>query len=85
MEDTMVRELTPDEMDQVSGGKENNSGGYARKPKAKPGCDIYKIAPQDTLVRIAGKKRTTVDRILAVNPGLCSHLLRAGYYIYVPL
>ena len=60
-------ELNMNEMEQVVGGK--NEGGYAKKPGAKRGCTIYKIVSGDTLIKIARRNNTTVDKIMAVFAG----------------
>ena len=76
-------ELNMNEMEQVIGGK--NEGGYAKKPGAKRGCTIYKIVSGDTLIKIAKRDNTTVDKIMAVNPELVNRsYIVAGCYIYIP-
>ncbi len=76
-------ELNLNEMEAVTGGK--NEGGYAKKPGAKRGCTIYKIVHGDTLIRIAQRNNTTVDKIMAVNPELINkNFIVAGCYIYIP-
>ena len=76
-------ELNMNEMEQVIGGK--NEGGYTKKPGAKRGCTIYKIVSGDTLIKIARRNNTTVDKIMAVNPELVNRsYIVAGCYIYIP-
>lgn len=77
-------ELNLEELGEVSGGK--NEGGYDRRPPEKAGCVIYKIVHGDTLTKIANHYRTTVDKIMRVNPELKNrNFIVAGCYIYVPV
>ena len=76
-------ELNLNEMEEVVGGK--NEGGYARKPAARAGRKIYKIVSGDTLIKIAKRNNTTVDKLMAINPELKNrNYIVAGCYIYVP-
>ena len=76
-------ELNMNEMEQVVGGK--NEGGYEKKPGEKKGCTIYQIVRGDTLIKIAKRNNTTVDKIMAVNPELVNRsYIVAGCYIYIP-
>lgn len=76
-------ELNLNEMEDVTGGR--NKGGYDKKPGAKRGCKIYKVVHGDTLIKIANRYGTTVDRIMAVNPELTNkNFIVAGCYIYIP-
>ena len=78
-----MMELSPDELEQVTGG--GNEGGYAKKPRAKAGCSIYKIASGDTLPKIARRNGTSVSRIMSVNPEIRNqNFIVAGHYIYIP-
>ena len=78
-----MMELSPDELEQVTGGR--NEGGYTKKPRAKAGCWIYKIASGDTLGKIARQNGTSVERIMRVNPELINpNFLVAGHWIYIP-
>ena len=78
-----VAEISLDEMEQVSGGR--NEGGYERKPKEKKNCFIYRIQRGDKLGVIARNNHTTVDAIMRVNPELKnSNFIVAGCYIYIP-
>ena len=84
--DTSITELSLNEMDTVSGGRGPNDGGYSKKPKAKAGCKIYKIVHGDTLIKIANRNKTTVARIMAVNPELKdASFIVSGCYIYIPV
>ena len=51
--------------------------------KAGPVTAYYTIRPGDTLARVASRRRTTVGRLLALNPGLDPVSLRAGQRIRV--
>ena len=76
-------ELNLNEMEEVSGGK--NEGGYARKPREKAGCKIYKIKSGDTLIKIAKHHGTTAEHLMRINPELTNRsIIVAGCYIYVP-
>ena len=76
-------ELNLNEMEEVVGGK--NEGGYLRKPAARAGRKIYKIVSGDTLIKIANRNNTTVDKLMAINPELKNtNYIVAGCYIYVP-
>ena len=78
-----MMELSPDELEQVTGG--GNEGGYAKKPRAKAGCSIYKIVSGDTLPKIARRNGTSVSRIMSVNPEIRNqNFIVAGHYIYIP-
>ena len=47
MEDMeMMKELNPEEMSEVSGGK---CGGYSKKPATKKGCKIHRVVHGETL------------------------------------
>ena len=84
MENTMeLNELNEEAMEQVSGG--SNKGGYEHRPREKAGCFIYKVQSGDTLIRIASRYGTTVNRIMRVNPELSNpNYIVAGHYIYIP-
>ena len=76
-------ELNLEQMEEVVGGK--NEGGYEKKPREKKGCKIYKIVHGDTLIKIANRNNTTVEKIMAVNPELKSKsFIVSGCYIYIP-
>ena len=76
-------ELNLNEMEEVVGGK--NEGGYLKKPAARTGRKIYRIVSGDTLIKIANRNNTTVDKIMAINPELKNrNFIVAGCYIYVP-
>ena len=78
-----MKELNMNELEQVIGG--NDDGGYARKPREKAGCWIYKIQSGDSLSRIAGTYGTSVNAIMSVNPELVNpNFIVAGHYIYIP-
>jgi len=81
--DTMNKELSLNEMEDVNGGKDN--GGYTKKPREKNGCKIYKIQSHDTLIKIAKRYGTTADQLMKLNPQLTNrNFIVAGCYIYVP-
>ena len=76
-------ELNMNEMEEVTGGK--NEGGYLKKPAARAGRKIYRIEHGDTLIKIAHRYNTTVDKIMAMNPELKNrNFIVSGCYIYVP-
>ena len=80
---TNETELNMETLEQVSGGKDN--GGFARKPKAKAGCQIYQIKHGDTLIKIAKRYGTTADHLMRINPELTNRsFIVSGCYIYVP-
>ena len=60
-------ELTADALEQVSGGKDN--GGFAHKPRAKAGCQIYQIKHGDTLSSLwnSGQQVFYRERTIQVN------------------
>ena len=69
-----MNELNLNELEQVTGG--GNEGGYAKKPREKAGCFIYKIARRNG---------TSVSRIMSVNPEIRNqNFIVAGHYIYIP-
>ena len=76
-------ELDLNQMEEITGGK--NEGGYDTKPRAKRGCTIYRIVSRDTLTKIANRYKTTVAKIMAVNPELKNkNFIVTGCYIYIP-
>lgn len=83
MEEIRMKELSVEELDQVSGGR---SGGYDQKPRAKHGCKIHKVVHGETLTKIASHYGTTVQKIMAVNPELTDPtFIQPGCYMYVPV
>ena len=70
-------ELTPDEMDEVSGG--------FKKPAEKKGYKIYQIQAHDTLIRIANKFGINDwKKIVEWNPKITNpRLIRTGDYLYI--
>ena len=78
------KELNIEEMEEISGGK--NEGGYDRPPKEKAGCVIYQITPGQTLGKIARANGTTVEKIMKANKELKNpNFIRSGAYIYLPV
>ena len=78
-----MKELNPEELEGVTGG--NDDGGFERKPRAKNGCDVYKIVHGDTLTSIAKAHNTSVNRLLTLNPQIKNRsFIISGHYIYVP-
>ena len=78
-----MKELNLNEMEEVTGGK--NEGGYEYKPKEKAKCHLYKIQRGDTLGKIATNNKTTVQAIMRVNPELQdANFIIAGCWIYIP-
>ena len=81
MENNM--ELNLNEMEEVVGGK--NEGGFLKKPAARTGRKIYRIVHGDTLIKIAHRHNTTVDKLMAINPELKRrNFIVSGCYIYLP-
>lgn len=78
-----MKELNLNELEEVTGGKDN--GGYTRRPAPKAGCDIYQIVKGDNLTRIAKRFNTTVSYLMAINPELTNaNFIVEKHYIYVP-
>ena len=78
-----MNEMNLNELEKVIGG--NDDGGYARKPREKAGCWIYRIQGGDNLTHIAERYGTSVGAIMAVNPELVDpDFIVAGHYIYIP-
>ncbi len=78
-----TRELRPNEMDSVSGGK----GGSEEELPEMPGYEVYQIQRGDTLTKIARLYGTSVDNLMRINR-LYIQLscdITEGYYIYVPV
>jgi len=79
-----IRELEMNEMEAVTGGK--NEGGYMRRPPEKEGCFIYQVKPGETLGKIARSNNTTVQQIMAVNKELKNqNFIVARAFIYIPI
>ena len=79
-----LNEMNPAELEEVTGGK-TAAGGSPTPLSPKAGYVVYRIAANDTLIRIANKYGTTVNAIMAANPSIKDkRLIRAGYYNYVP-
>jgi len=83
MDEMKMNELNPEELEGVSGG----SAGSKNPLPAKAGCIVYKVQNGQNLTWIANNFGTTVDAIMSVNVGIISNknVIRAGYYIYVPV
>ena len=76
------KELSMDEMENVSGGT-----GGSRKPLAPTAqYDVYQIKKGDTLGAIARKYGTTAEELKRINSTTIHNIndITAGYYIYVP-
>ena len=74
-------ELNLNEMETVSGGK----GGSPTPLAPTAVFDVYRVESGDTLTRIAGKFKTSVSYLMAINPTISSkNDITAGYYMYVP-
>jgi len=82
-----IKELNPEQMEEVAGGKKYVPAGGSPTPlPPKSGCIVHKITARDTLIRIAEKYNTTVAAIMRLNPSIKDKsLIRTGYYIYVPV
>ncbi len=79
MNESMLNELTAEEMNEASGGA------YRPLP-AKEGYFIYQIHYRDVLIRIAKQFNTTVKEIVKANPKIKNaSLIHTGDYIYIPM
>ncbi len=78
-----TRELHPNEMDSVSGGK----GGSEEELPEMPGYEVYQIQRGDTLTKIARLYGTSVENLMRINRVYIqlSCDITEGYYIYVPV
>jgi len=76
------KEMNLNEMEEVSGGR----GGYAKKPAARFGCDLYQIKAGDTLIRIAKRYGVTWRDLKEMNADVIKNAndITTGYWIYVP-
>ena len=83
MDELKMNELNAEELEGVSGG----AAGSKTPLPPKSGCIVYKIRSGENLTHIANAYGTTVQRIMSVNSGIISNpnVIRAGYYIYVPV
>ena len=69
-------ELTPEQMDEISGG-------YKKLP-AKTGFKLYQIKKGDTMIKIAAAHKCTVADLMKWNPQVKDkRLIYAGAYLYV--
>ncbi|MBR0267957.1 MAG: LysM peptidoglycan-binding domain-containing protein [Clostridia bacterium] len=76
-----MRELSPDEMDKVAGGKR-----HFKPFPDKPGWIQHKVSPTDTLIRIADMYDIKDWRfILKWNPHIDDHtcLICTGEYLWI--
>ena len=82
---TNTVELNLDEMESVTGGK--NEKGWEYIPKNVPaGCEVIKIPGGATLHSIAMSRGTTTDHLLKLNPKITNpNLIVAGFYLIVPI
>ena len=77
-----VNELSENEMEDVASGV----GGSRKVLPVKRNCLIYQIQKGDTLSFLASNNRTTVKKLLALNPSIKNaNDITAGYYIYLPI
>ena len=66
--------------------KQRGSSRNNKQTPQKAGCVIYKIAPGQTLGKIARANGTTVEQIMKANKELKNpNFIRAGAYIYLPV
>jgi len=69
-------ELTPEQMDEITGGY--------KKLAAKKGFKIYQIKKGENLTRIANANKCTVADLLKWNPQIKNkNLIFAGAYLYI--
>ena len=81
MDNLETVELTPNEMEQVSGGKIS-----FEKRKDKPGWTQHKVTPTDTLIRIANKYHISDWRkIREWNPHINheTNMIRTGEWLWI--
>ena len=77
-----VNELNVNEMEDVAGGV----GGSRKVLPVKRNCLIYRIQKGDTLSFLASNNRTTVKKLMALNPSIKNaNDITAGYSIYLPI
>ena len=77
-----INELEMNEMENAAGGR----GGSRNMLPDKRNCVVYQIHRGDTLSFLAQDNRTTVQRILSLNPSIRNRNdITAGYYIYLPI
>ena len=75
-------ELNINEMENAAGGR----GGSRTMLPDKRNCVVYRIHRGDTLSFLAQDNRTTVKKLLALNPSIKNpNDITAGYYIYLPI
>lgn len=74
-------ELNLNEMEEISGG----AGGSRKVLPAVAGFRVYKIVPGDNLTKIARRNKTTVKRLMEINPDITNrNFIRSGFYMYIP-
>ena len=74
-------EMNLNEMEAVTGGK----GGSPTPLTPTATLDVHRIQGGETLTRIAGRYKTTVNYLMDINPTITNkNDITAGYYIYVP-
>ena len=79
-----IKEVTLEELDEVSGGKAPY-GGSPKKLPAAAGRKVYRIQSGDSLGKIARDNHTSVDTIKKLNPTIVDpNRIMAGFYIYLP-
>ena len=77
-----MNELNVNEMEEAAGGR----GGSRYMLPDKRNCVVYRVHRGDTLSFLAQDNRTTVQRILSLNPTIKNpNDITAGYYIYLPI
>ena len=82
--ETMMNELTMNEMDEVSGGRVA-AGGLKNKPGAKAGYILHKITANDTVWGLSRRYHCSMDASLKANPSIKdARLIRTNYWLYIP-
>ena len=82
--ETMMNELTMNEMDEVSGGRVA-AGGLKNKPGEKAGYILHKITANDTVWGLAKRYGVTMNAIVKANPSIKNpRLIRTNYWLYIP-
>ena len=78
----IMNELNVNDMEEAAGGR----GGSRYMLPDKAHYVVYRIQKGDTLSFLAQDNRTTVQKILSLNPTIKNpNDITAGYYIYLPI
>ena len=84
MEMLMMKELTMNEMNAVSGGIVA-AGGVKNKPRVRHGYIRHRITANDTVWGLSRHYHCSIDSILRANPTIKdARLIRTNYWLYIP-